>query len=368
MSGSSRTLGSGSVLVMLLAGCVTTSGQSPTEIKEELQSTFLYQSAAAFRSDDARDPFNVDARIAEPNKRLIREEFDRIVGVLQREIERQRAPLSQVFPAMRDRPRAAKVLMSDRGLEAPFINASNEIFIDIRVARLMYRDAVLASMKSTRVGIDTVMASERSAQCAPSQPDAILLECFLALKTRVDRLKNQSSMGMGFSMMRSLLSDNNKFDFDNEPWFVAADLKMSSVDLQTRYQGVLLFVVAHEIAHVMLGHVDPANRALWATPQARKQAELDADAFAVTLLSLATVPGMFFGHLDNLAVGFESFFSATYGNARWQEGGGDSHPSRDLRLQRVRSLHEHLRNTQHEQFWTQLERAMTAERANASPR
>lgn len=346
------------IFATALSGCVT-SGSTATEMKEELQGSFLYKSATAFQSEDSRDPFNVDARIAETNKRLIRDEFDGIVRVLTQKIELHRTPLSHAFPTMRGQSRSARVLMSDRGLDAPFINASHEIFVDIRVARLMYRDAVLSSMRSSGLGTVAFMANDRDQKCATTQPDAMLLDCFLAMKSRVDRLKKQGSLGLGFSLLGSVFSDDRKFDFDNSPWFVAADLQLSSIDLQTRYYGVLLFVVAHEIAHVMLGHVDPANRDRLLNPEARRQAEIDADAFAVTLLALSTAQGMYFSQFENLAIGFESFFSKTYPNARWYEAGGDSHPSRESRLQSARKLHEQLRNTQQEQFWAVIERNMT---------
>ena len=259
------------IFTISLSGCVTSAGLTATDMKEELQGSFLYKSATAFRSDDSRDPFDVTARIAEANKRMIRDEFDSIVRALTQRIEQHRTPLSRVFPAIRGQPRAPKVWMSDRGLDAPFINANNEIFVDIRVARLMYRDAVLSSMRSTGLGTTAFMANDRDPKCATNQPDAALLECFLAMKLRVDRLKNQGSLGLGFSILGSVFSDENKFDFDNSPWFVAADLTLSSIDLQTRYYGVLLFVVAHEIAHVMLGHIDPANAGQLLTLDARKK-------------------------------------------------------------------------------------------------
>lgn len=316
-------------------------------MKEELQASFLYRSARAFGNASSPNPFELSERISDSQKQVIRDEYQRIANAILTAGESHRPALELLFPTMKHTALRPRVRMSDSALDAPRIDANGEIFIDVRVARLMYRDAVVASMKSARLGSRGFMQRPGS-ECYRDKPEAVLLNCFLAIQRRVDTMQGQSMIGMLF--------DKKTWDLSvDAPWFLAADIVTSSVDLQDRYYGVMLFVSAHEIAHVLLGHVDPANRDRYLTPDARRDAEFAADDLAVTLLTLSTQQGVLIGVVDTPSRGFETFFNNTYRNAKWSEDSGDSHPSRQERLARAQRLHETIRYKQLDELWQVLE-------------
>lgn len=341
-------LSAGALLVLgCFGGCVTVVGPSATDMKDELQASFLYRSARAFASASSPNPFDVSERITDGQKQTIRDEYQRIANTILTNSENHRRALEALFPAMKQTALRPRVRMSDSALDAPRIGANGEIFVDVRVARLMYRDAVVTSMKSEALGSVGFMQRPGS-ECYRDKPDAVLLNCFLAIQRRVDTMRGQSMIGMLF--------DDKTWDLSSDaPWFVAADIVTSSLDLQGRYYGVMLFVSAHEIAHVLLGHVDPVNRDRYITPDARRDAELAADDLAVTLLTLATQQGVLIGVVDTPSRGFETFFNNTYRNAKWPEDGGESHPSRQERLARAQRLHETIRGKQADELWQVLE-------------
>lgn len=327
----------------VLAGCITVSGSSPSDMKRELQSSFLYRSASAF-ADDTGQPFDVKGRLRDDQKRYIIDTYQSVVRALLQARKRHDAQLRQTFPGLLAASVEPRILMSDSGLAAPQVNQRGEILIDIRVARLLYRDAVLAGMRQTGLGSVGFMHGWDENCRGHPKTDAGALACFMDLKHRVDRMEGQGMLGMLF--------DRRSWDLDDDaPFFANAELLMSSVDLQSRYMGMLMFVTAHELGHVVLGHLE-GGAARFATPAQLRRAERDADDFAVTLMALATPELAILSNLgfDGIATGFEGFLGSTYRNARWHDG-GDSHPASEERLQRARAFHAGIRERQLDDFW-----------------
>ncbi len=319
--------------------CVTVQGDSAAEIKEKLQQSFLYRSATAFADGSQAGPFDASERLRDDQKRYIVEQYQRLVDGLRETFAKFRPQLTRSFPGIAGATLHPTISMPDGGRDAPAISPDGRIFIDIRVARLMFRDAVLASMRSEVLGSPGFMSRD-SDKCTKQAADAVLLRCFLEMKTRIDGLEEQGMVGMLF--------DKRTWDMKGDaPWFMAADMGMRSTDLSNRYVGVLLFVTAHEMGHVVLGHLDAQRARRFVSSEDRKNAERQADDFAVTLLALATgqlAPFEGTG-LTSVATGFEGFFRRTYKNAGWSEE-SDTHPPSAERLARARKLYAEIRGRQ----------------------
>lgn len=342
---------------LALTSCVTVQGESAAEIKEKLQQSFLYRSAVAFADGSDAGPFEANGRLDDDQKRYIVGEYQRIVDGLLRTYEKYRPALTGIFPGMAQATLYPRVSMPDGGRDAPAISPDGQIFIDIRVARLMYRDAVLASMRSELVGSPGFMSRD-SGKCPKHAADAVLLRCFLDMKVRVDGIEEQGMMGMLF--------DRRTWEVkDDAPWFMAADMALRSVDLSNRYAGVLLFVTAHEIGHVVLGHLDLQKARRFLSAEHRRSAEQQADDFAVTLLALATPELVLFDGvgLSSVATGFEGFFGHTYRNAGWSED-ADSHPTSAERLARARTLYAVIRGRQGEEVFRLLQERIEKQRVH----
>ena len=137
------------VLVTCTASCISIEGQSPREIKNGLQELFLYKSAHAFSDASAAGPFDARERLRDEQRRYITGEYQRISDSLLEALRQHRGNLEKVFPDMPRTTVQPRISMPDGGNDAPVIGQDGQIYIDIRIARLMFRDSVLASMRSS---------------------------------------------------------------------------------------------------------------------------------------------------------------------------------------------------------------------------
>lgn len=346
-----------SVLVALACCGCAVKGQTASEMKHALQESFLYRSATAF-ADGTSGPFDATGRLTGAQKKVIVDQYQLLVKSLLALQVKHQAELQTAFPSMRQTRLKPRVVMSDSDLAAPRVNQQGEIFIDIRVARLMFRDAVLTSMKSGGLGAPGFMDGWTKYCDTRPASDAEYLNCFLRLKTRIDNIREQGVLGMLF--------DKDTWNMtDDAPWFLAADLGIQSTGLQARYSGVLMFLTAHELGHVLLGHLEAEQAGRLVTSGQRMAAERQADDFAVTLMALATSDLALFGGFSmfdfaSIATGYDDFFRHTYANAQWSNA-ADSHPAPAERLRRATALHEEIRGRQMDVFWTALGRKMAGD-------
>lgn len=337
------------------AGCTTT-GPSPREIKTELQGSFLYKGIGMFADGSTSGPFDATGPVSAAQRDAIAAEYARIVKLMLATQQREAAQLKLLFPSFDAQRARVRVNMPDRGLDAPTIAVDGSISVDIKVARLMFRDSVLAAMRSTDLGSPGFMDGWSKYCGAKPATDAQYLQCFLGLKARIDRIQPKSVVGSLLSKSTWELDDE-----DDGSYFFAADLLIVSQSLLARYAGLLFFVTAHEIAHVALGHVQQMRAGGMRDAAALRAAEYQADAFAVALMAYATPElALFEGMgMSGVATGFEDFFTLTYRNARWTEG-ADSHPPSAARLAAARNLYAAIRDKQVDAFSAELVRQIEA--------
>ncbi len=350
-----RFVAAATALALVVTGCVVT-GPSPREIKNELQGSFLYKGIVMFADGSTSGPFDAQGPISAAQRDAIAAEYARIVKLLLATQQRQAAQLSALFPNFDAQRARVRMNMPDRNLDAPTIAVDGSISVDIKVARLMFRDAVLAAMRGSDLGSVGFMDGWRKYCGAQPDTDAQYLQCFLGLKARIDRIQPKGVVGSMLSRSTWELDDENAGSF-----FYAADLVLVSQSLLARYAGLLFFVSAHEIAHIALGHIQQMRAGRMREAPAMRAAELEADAFAVALMAYATPELALFEGIapSGVATGFEDFFTLTYRNARWVEG-ADSHPPSAARLAAARKLYAAIRGEQSEQFSAELVRQLEA--------
>lgn len=336
-------------LFLVATGCTVT-GSSPRDIKNELQDSFLYKSIGMFSDGSASGPFDAKLPVSREQRAGIEREYLKIVSLLLDVQQQQAKPLKELFPNFdADRARV-RVSLTDRNLDAPTIGLDGSITVDVKLARLMFRDAVLEAMKSEGLGSIGFMDGWKKYCGATPVDDAAYLQCFLGLRERIDRIQPKTVIG-------SMLSESTwRLDEDDTgSFFYGADLAISSQELLGRYTGLLFFVTAHEVAHVSLGHLQALRAGRMRHPDAIRAAEHEADAFAVALLVLATPHLALFDDTaaGAIARGFEDFFSLTYRNARWAEN-SETHPSSEQRLAAAHDLYVKLREAQTAPMWAAL--------------
>jgi hypothetical protein len=337
--------------VVLIAGCMTT-GQSMSDIKKELQASFLYRSVGMFSDGSATGPFDVKGTIPKAQRDAITAQYQQLVKALLDAKTEHAAELAKMFPSFDTRRGTVRVTMPDRNLDAPTVAIDGSITVDTKVARLMFRDAVLSAMRSNGLGSVGFMDGWKEYCGSVPHQDAEYLDCFLELRQRVDRIESRGVIGSIWGSIDGNLEIRN----GDGSWFNAAGLKLVSQELQLRYAGVLLFVTAHEIGHVVLGHLEARRTGGMNEPEAVRNAEREADAFAVALIAYATPQmSMFQGMsgLESIGTGYEDFFRNTYRNASWADE-TQSHPSSQERLTSTRAVYASIRSSQADELWERV--------------
>src|SRR5215213_2758653 len=88
------------VVALSLPACITVTGQSPAQIKSELQQTFLYRSATAFDTGAGTGPFNANERLNDQQKRYIVGEYQKMADAILATYAKHRQTLVQSFGAL----------------------------------------------------------------------------------------------------------------------------------------------------------------------------------------------------------------------------------------------------------------------------
>jgi hypothetical protein len=346
------------VACVIVSGCVV-SGNSPREIKYALQESFLYRSIEAFAVQSALGGFDMNAKLSGEQVVAVRREYQKLIHGLLISHSKNAAQLASSFKLITQPTHAPVVVMPNYDLDAPKIDADGQIYIDIRIARQMFRDAVLASMKHK--GTDYFSRDYWLNLCGNRLgQDAEYLKCFFELKHRIDTIEAQTVIGAAIDRRTWGLKES-------APFFNAADLFMNSEDLRARYAGVMLFVTAHEIGHVVLGHISSQKNGKRFSSAELHQAEFDADEYALRLFSSALPEMAYLQNFDikNLITGYEDFFTQTYSNAHWIES-DISHPPSAQRLSRLRALHNTLARSPQHQFFDALTLTLTKTLENST--
>lgn len=248
-----------------------------------------------------------------------------------------------------------KLVVSDDG--APVASASaRRIQVDRRVLQGLFRGAL----------IDGTGASWDMDDRSTQDDDLSRLEAFLEWRGRVNDTKG-----------RLLIAD--VFGGLDSPWFTLQDEALEYQIANQQFAGVLIFLVAHELGHVALGHheLSPAE-----ADQAGPQVELDADRYAAYFSAMvlsdlirqeqSPMGGFMLGMAglssDSLQ-GYDTFFDHAYERIGFSEDGEQFrfvHPEPSLRRRTAELAFDEIRAEivqQAEQDWDKAWEALWEEAA-----
>lgn len=155
---------------------------------------------------------------------------------------------------------------------------------------------------------------------------------------------------------------------DMERYIELVDLSQQLKPVETQYYGTFLFILSHELGHLLLEHGaqvsrDPENTAL------RKAVEMEADEFAALILarslitlSVNVIPmtkqgfgsknvRMLDRDMLDRYTGFSTFFTQTYERAHFQQGANaNAYPSPEERLAATRLVVRRILHYEQEQL------------------
>lgn len=323
-------------LFAALWGCVTVEGSSTGDLKEQLTSSYLYRSVKRFYPEGApADPATVYPTLDGQQLREIESELQAMSSLLVQRHQERRAVLEFVLKRPVAAASAPRFVVERTLRPTAFSSQEGRITVDVRVLQAVFRGALLSAGGATDDSFGTNAASADGFKVVDpeqqTQRQRELIQAAVELTREIDRIPAKTMLGDVAGMLGR--------DSLDAPWFRMSELTLRSQRLQWTYAGAALFLMAHEMGHLALGHhamlarlqsetADAGRTDNSAYCQQRRDLEHEADAYALVLLTrglgdtaaAAALPIDMFG-LDAIT-GFDSFFRYGYPLAGFDGGGG----------------------------------------------
>ena len=305
-----------------LAACVTVSGTSGRQFKQASLSSPLIKLSDSFYPGD--QPVTVDG--------IVKSLPPAAIETLQTDLRTLMTGLVNFYGLVREFLSAEletalpssmplTVEVERAATKTAEIRSDQTIYIDLEVLQAFFRTGVVDLTKSPL-----------SRSPTPADDDDAIVQRFLDFKRRLRNSKGRTIIGDAFA--------------GDDDWFEQVDMNKAMSKATSRYYGVLIFTMAHEMGHSALGHLSETCDVNLCTRFAER--ELAADRFAATLVAvlLPRQPGLLALFEDNLNLdelrGYEPFFEIGYRRARFSNIGACSceYPSSDKRLSLASSAAE----------------------------
>lgn len=366
------------VISFTCGACVTVTGKSSEKLQQELQQTYFYRSAKRFYPDKTvpNDPSLVSIALIGDNLRPIQEELSETAAWLRTRHETKRINLEKYD--LRLTPKiSSEVSIVNSSSTAANTTRDGLITIDARVLQSIFLGAVLEAYRASGElspihsfagTLEKFDDSFNPSESTAEQRKAI--ESLLEAVHHIDQLEGQTVLGDFFSDV-----EGRHF---NTPWFQISKIFLGSIDLEIKYIGAVLFLLAHEQGHLALDHFnrrdsfekEAAISSLGDKDtrlcQGLRQLELEADVYALLLLSRHTespesayYEDLLFNINKNF-VGFRNFLQYGYNLSGFAEGENSKcrYETNRARYETLKRLDEALFQKSATAFWKAIVKAV----------
>ncbi|MCS6297539.1 MAG: hypothetical protein H8K09_14995 [Nitrospira sp.] len=309
-----------SISVYSSFGCTVT-GQSSREMKSEILNSYLVKSLNRFYSDDAAiNNSLISTNLSSKQIREIEREMKTFYGAVQETALKKRSILAQF---MRKDPQLPTATLSiDKENELPRVETSRrlETTFSPRVLQGLFRGAILQGIKEGNQFFD----GGDSRPFTSYDPRETTDDQKKGLKALLDDVKKVKETPGHFLIVDIWLAFSD--EREDSDWSNLVDNKMSSLRLEARYAGALLFILAHEYAHIILDHFAELDDLTTKHPlvdgrpspelcQSSNRFEYEADLIGLLLLSPYTQEAsspLFAVPIADDFVGYRNFFEYSY--------------------------------------------------------
>lgn len=347
-----RPLSAAALLPLVLAACITIEGQSSGQMKKNLQNSFLFQSTDIFYPEGVPDDPEQLPRLEDRQTKKVNAILKRLLEGIKQLHARQHTRMAAIF----ERPLASEIeaalVLMNTGQPIAFIDPRGDVHLDIKVVQAFYRTALVAGLQDNSLFGPGFMAH---GDPSPPRDERELIAAFLEVKERVQSTEGRTVLGD----LTEAMGDD---DFSGS-WFTMTELAMTSTAVERHYFGPMQFLLAHEFAHGVLGHLEARRHIDDRDCKALHAMETEADFYALMLLyfhvieqgggAAAAFPD-FFGM--RASFGFDDFFTYTYDFSGFSREGDAlcSHPDPEDRLARIETLYHALQEGTANAVWERL--------------
>lgn len=347
--------------LMLLTACQSVERLSSAQMKEELLASHLFKSAHNFYPDKEQiSMVGIYPKLENKQITQINRELSALLSAVQELNKKRYSNINKRFGGNLQEFAKSRLVVTNANVEQPIAEVNyedNTIEINIKVAQALFRGAILDYC-------DNVDSSFRSDFIDSSGIDEQDLDreqkLIIKLIEKIEEIENTPAHTIVGDMSSMVSSD----DYDDIPWFYFSGVLMASQEIKNRYKGASLFLVAHEYGHIVLSHGEKWVDAKevydeHSICEVKTQLELEADAYAVVLLSNigGPIPLNMFG-LDKLT-GYENFFNYVYKLAGYNEGTNSqecAYPSKYLRMSKLKLIENAIGDKKNEALQGEINR------------
>lgn len=334
------------------AGLATTE-QTSTDLKREAQNTFLYRAGRIFYASGA-PPVSPDepVRIDQGQFSVIEADLRARYRGVERLHDRYYDQLAKIFGPGLDRHAVTTVRLVQGARAIANAQEDGLITVDVQVVRALYRGAVTESFEIRQ----SAAKSLRRPGSALREGERVIPDDRVDYTT-VEPQRMVPPTDLEQEAVATLMNDLKALDAlpvytlsgDVRDKYRSATRLINFISdtgpFEAKYDGVVMFVLAHERAHIVLEHFRILNESARdhdtdAVNEVRKSLEHMADAYATLLLSTSfarTGPLHLWGFLDRR--GYEAFFRYSYPYAGFSRT-GPGYPTVESRLSFCRNLNE----------------------------
>lgn len=352
-------------MALAATACVTVEGQTSAEWKDKLQSSYLYKAVKHFYPQGVpEDPGQVYPDLGQSEMRAMEEELQLLsVNLLQAHARRAPYVLKLTRWSHMTTPPKPRVMVQRTLQPTIYASPDGSITVDVRVLQAIFRGAVVSAGGTGAEGalfsgIGAMMGLGSEPERPEPQDPGLqteaqrkVLQSVVDDVRRIDRIPGGGALGDVAGVIR---------DGTDSPWHRMTELAMASQPLEITYTGAVLFMMAHEMGHLALGHHQQhaelqRHKGVSTGPdndtycEQRRGFETEADAYAMLMLTrlldgrdsgsaAADLVGM------NRITGYDSFFRYGYPLVAFGEEDSCSYPSAAERWAQLHAEEKALRD------------------------
>lgn len=337
---------------LALSACISVEGQTPKQIKKSFLESSTVRSVAWFYPRGVPQDMNTYVAPTAEAQAAIRSHLEQLGNALAK-LHKLRRPAIERLLGMPTAPEAKGTIRLSK-VPAPIakIGPKGEIQISYLVLQAILRGALLEDVVEKTDSMDSHRFGDDDSKYVFNdslQPQNATPEQQRGLANVVDLIA-QARSAKAPGALGAIWASAHADDLEDDPWFKLVDLQDQLSKVESSYAGAIMFLIAHEQGHIVLGHYDRLNSQTDSTSYCATQVELEkeADDYALVLLSLTAadmpLPDWIYQGRSGALTGYRNFLQYSYPLAQFREGAGCAYPSNKSRFERLAVRHKTLQD------------------------
>lgn len=338
--------------ILFLAGCQwpepnrSFMGESTAQTKAKIRNSFMFISADVFfPAGVPEDCTELPDTVPEAKLRLLHSRLQETLTQVCSHHGSHCQKISGYMGLPMARMIDSRLILTNTGKPLIHAELNRDLVLDIGVLQALFRSTLMTGLAEyPRLGFLVQMWAARefdfdaTDEIATERPERERVEEFLAFKREVETTAAfPAILDLADLILDAFLTDSYS-DWTSTKF---GEFAQTAAQTEERYLGAILFLFAHEIGHLVLGHFEMNLD----DGESFRRIEFEADEYAAALLADAYGVEEAFGGQERVTLdmrGYEIYFQLAERLAGFGEGAterGWSYPTAEERLRAVREIY-----------------------------